>query len=163
MTRVEVRAAVAEGSKRCCGRGWSVRSEVMFTPFCLRTRIKYRDYCQTVVKVTSCCPQMNLNSLYLWIGIKATLVSSGLSWSSDQVRGAEQPPGQVHRDDAVEAGTLPSGPGQHAAPRLQDQEHRGVSRAGHLRRCEPSTASQHHMWWHHCIAQNSAYWRCGET
>lgn len=53
------------------------------------------------------------------------------------MRRAEQPPGQVRGDDAVAEGALPSGPGQHAAPRLQDQEHRGVSRAGNLRRCEP--------------------------
>lgn len=67
------------------------------------------------------------------------LVSSHLPQSSDRVRGAEQPSGQVHWDDAVEQGALPSGSGQHAAPRLQDQEHRGIPWSGHIRRCEHST------------------------
>lgn len=62
-------------------------------------------------------------------------------FSFDRVRGAEQPPRQVHRDDAVAEGALPSGPGQHAAPRLQAQEHGGVPWAGHLRRFEPLSPS----------------------
>lgn len=56
--------------------------------------------------------------------------------SSDRLWGAQQPSGQVHRDDAVAKGTLPTGSGQHDAARLQDQEHRCVSRPGHIRRWE---------------------------
>lgn len=60
------------------------------------------------------------------------------------MRRTKQSAGQVHGDDAVAGGALPFGSGQHAAARLQDQEHGRVPRPGHLRRSETSTPSQLH-------------------
>lgn len=91
----------------------------------------------TVLVVNWCSPE---DEPFFLFHHSISSSSSRLSRSSDWMRGAEQPSGQVHGDDAVAEGALPSGPGQHAAPRLQSEKHRGVSWAGHLCRYE-----------HHCI------------